>query len=71
MIKETLSAGSIRLNCRKAPDGPLALYDLSTDPAEKTDVAAAHQEIVRRMEQLLVDEHTDSPLWQFGPKKKQ
>ena len=51
------------------------LYDLAVDPSEKKDVAAAHPEIVRRIEQLFRDQHTPSALFPLhtidGPPKSQ
>ena len=39
------------------------LYDLSKDLHEDHDVAAEHPEIVRRMTQIIQEEHVDSPLF--------
>lgn len=50
------------------------LYDLSTDPGEKADVASQHPDIVKKMEEILTREHTPSPNYttpdQFKQKKK-
>ena len=40
--------------------GALELYDLSTDPAETTDVAAANPEVVKRIENLMRTSRTES-----------
>ncbi len=42
---------------------PLALYDLQTDVAEKTNVAARHPEIVAKIEAYLQTARSDSPDW--------
>ncbi len=42
---------------------PLELYDLARDAAEEHEVAAAHPEVVARMEALLAAARTDSPHW--------
>jgi len=44
---------------------PLAteLYDLDADPAESRDLAAAHPEVVARMEMILAREHVPHPDW--------
>ncbi len=55
----------IRLNCYKDPNGPLKLYDLENDLAEEKDVAEQHPEIVRKMDQLLREQHSDSAIWDF------
>jgi arylsulfatase len=55
----------IRMNCYKDPNGPLQVFDLDTDLAETTDLAAAYPEIVRQMEEILKREHSPSPHWDF------
>ncbi len=42
-----------------APE-PLQLYDLTTDPAETTDVAAKHPEVVEKMTRILREQHVKS-----------
>jgi len=41
------------------------LYDLSIDPGEENDIAAAHPERVERAVGYFADAHTPSPNWQF------
>ncbi len=58
------------LNPRKGKNAPqkrltLELYDLKTDPAESKNVAAAHPDIVMRMEKLMREQHTPSELFPF------
>jgi arylsulfatase A-like enzyme len=48
---------------RLKKDGPLELYDLQTDRAEAHDVAAAHRDVVERIEQYLATARTDSEAW--------
>lgn len=48
---------------RKGLKGKIELYDLSADIHEDKDLAAAHPEIVRRMETLFGEMRTDSPLF--------
>ena len=36
------------------------LYDLKADPAESTDVAAKHPDVVKRLEAILKAQHTPS-----------
>ena len=55
----------IRLNCYKEPNGPIKLYNLENDLAEENDVADQHPEIVRKMDQLLGQQHSDSAIWDF------
>ena len=42
---------------------PTELYDLQTDPSEAQDVAAAHPDVVERMEAILDREHVPHPDW--------
>ena len=46
---------------RHGLQAPMELYNLAADPGEKTDVAAANPEIVRRMEKFLAHCRTDAP----------
>jgi arylsulfatase A-like enzyme len=43
------------------PNLKVQLYNLKTDPAETTDVADKHPEIVARIEKIMRQEHTPSP----------
>ena len=45
---------------RHGRKGPLELYDLTTDPAEQTDIATHHLDIVARIEQHIRANHTPS-----------
>jgi arylsulfatase A-like enzyme len=58
----------VRLQAREHPDGPIALFDLSTDPAETTDVASAHPDIVARIDSVM-HARTLAAVgrWNFGP----
>lgn len=45
---------------RPQADAPLEIYDLAADPGEKTDVAAANPEIVKKIEDYLKTARTES-----------
>jgi arylsulfatase A len=56
----------VRTKVKGNPGAPIELYDLDTDPAEAKDVAAAHPDIVRRIERVM-QSRTPSPIegWNF------
>ena len=43
--------------------GPMELYDLDTDLGERHDVAAAHPDVVARVERVMREAHHPSDLW--------
>ena len=57
---------AIRLEVKKDPNGPLELYNLRTDPQEKNNIASNHPDIVRQMEQIMRQAHTNSDVFLFG-----
>ena len=56
----------IRLNVGKDPQGPIELYDLSTDIHEDRNVADEHPEIVRKIAEIMRTARIPSPLFNFG-----
>jgi arylsulfatase A-like enzyme len=56
----------VRYDVLKAPDGPLALFNLAADPTETTDLAARHPDRVKALDTLLRGARTDSPVFRFG-----
>ncbi len=58
----------------KSPQAPIELFDLKTDVAEKTNVAAANPKLVARAEQIMRTARFDNEHWKLtdapAPKKK-
>jgi len=50
----------IRLHVTQQPDGPIELYDLQTDVAEKNNVAAQHPDIVKTISSIMKQQHRES-----------
>ncbi|WP_423736929.1 arylsulfatase [Chitinophaga caseinilytica] len=53
----------IKLQVKKDPNAPIALYDLEKDPAEKNDIAAQHPDIVRKIGEKINEAHVESPIF--------
>ena len=55
----------MRLEVLEDPEGPIELFDLSTDPIEARDVAGEHSDVVARMTELMREAHAPSDLFPF------
>jgi arylsulfatase A len=51
---------AVQYDISNHPEAPLMLFNLLDDPGEKQDVSSLHPELVREMEQLMEQAHTDS-----------
>ncbi|MBS0031196.1 arylsulfatase [Chitinophaga sp. 22321] len=56
---------AVRQQAQQHPDAPIELYDLTKDPAEAKNVAAAHPDIVRKMATYMKEAHVETPLYPF------
>jgi arylsulfatase A-like enzyme len=59
---------ALRLRTLQAP---IQLFDLRTDPAEKTNVAAANPQLVARAEKIMRTERVDNDQWKLASAAKQ
>ena len=50
----------VRVNLAKNPDATIELYNLKEDIGEKQDIAAAHPDIVKRLSEIMQQEHVES-----------
>ena len=50
---------------RKGKDAPIEIYDLESDRAETSDLAAHNSELIARIQKIFERSHTPSPLWKF------
>jgi arylsulfatase A-like enzyme len=60
---------AIQLGLDKSLDGPIEVYDLSTDLGETTDIASARPDIVAKAKELFASSHTPSALWKWKSQK--
>ena len=50
---------------RKGKDAPIEIYDLESDRAETSDLAAQNSELIARIQKIFERSHTPSPLWKL------
>lgn len=53
----------VRLNVNKDENSAIELYDLAVDPSEQNNVAAKNPSVVKRIEQILKQAHTQNNDW--------
>jgi arylsulfatase A len=56
---------------KNGPKAKLELYDLAKDPGEKTNLAAAHPDQVKKARELMKQHHQPSPDWPLDGKPAQ
>ncbi|WP_436490432.1 arylsulfatase [Chitinophaga sp. ARDCPP14] len=59
---------AVRLHAAQHPDGAVELYDLSTDPGETKNIAAAHPDITRKLAAYMREAHVETALYPFQEK---
>ena len=60
----------IRLNVSDNRNGPIELYDLSTDLAEEHNVASKHSDVVAQIVRFMNDAHVESEIISFDSPRK-
>jgi arylsulfatase A len=60
---------AVKRNVDKIPQGTVELYDLSKDIGETDDVAPAHSDIVKKMEEIMKEAHKQSDIFPFSYEK--
>lgn len=56
----------VRYDVAVDPDSPLELYDLSTDPKEKTNVDGQYPEVAAKLDAMIKNARTESPIPDFN-----
>ena len=67
--KQAVRAGKWKAIRKPMFDGQTELYDLESDLGETRDLASQHPDVVRRLEKLMDEAHTDNPNWKVRPRK--
>jgi len=53
----------------KSPESPIRLYDLASDPAEATDLAAREPKLAERIAAIMREAHADNEHWKWPAPK--
>jgi hypothetical protein len=51
----------VRLNAAANPNGPIELYNLQTDVAERNNIADKHPDVVAEIKKIMQQQHRESP----------
>jgi arylsulfatase len=57
---------AVKRDIDKNPQQETELYDLSKDQGEENNIASSNPEIVKRMEDIMKQEHTPSEVFPFA-----
>jgi arylsulfatase A len=60
---------AVKLDVIKHPENVIQLYNLKKDAEEQHDVAKKHQNVVKSMEKIMTEQHTENPNFPFITKK--
>lgn len=56
---------AVRLDVKNNPNAPIELYNLEQDPAERSDIALQHPDIVNEMSAIMDEAHVESKVFPF------
>ncbi len=59
----------VRLQVNKIKDAPIELYDLDKDPLEKSNIAAGHPDIVKKIAAFMQEAHRPDKNWPLLPEE--
>ncbi len=59
---------AVQYQVGRNPDGPVELYDVSSDPGETVNLAELHPEKLERAKAIFAEAHQPSPDWKFKGK---
>jgi arylsulfatase A-like enzyme len=54
---------AVRLKVKQDAEAPVQLFDLKADPAESHDVAAGHPDVVEKVQKIMREGRTESPIF--------
>ena len=56
---------------RNGIDRPIEIYDLATDSAETTDLAASRPDLVKRAAAIMKEAHRPDPVWPLAHRREE
>jgi arylsulfatase A len=62
---------AVKLNIDKNPQGPVELYDLSSDIGETTNIAVMHPDVIKKLDKIMKEAHTPSEVFPFSIEQQQ
>lgn len=70
MRQQAVRMGDWKAYRLNGPGDPVELHRLDKDVSEEYNVAKQYPEIVKKMEEIMLKEHSPHPRWGFSNRKK-